>query len=287
MKKILLKSLLALLVFVILYSWTASALLIKDINVATLYPGLSSEVRIIVDNDADMDVEDVTFSLDLSNTPLTTIGSSEDSLNEIEEDEEGLFIFILKANNEAKPGSYNIPYVLTYRSASQPKRGTFGIIIKGHTDLEFSVSLREPIIGSKGNIDFKIVNKGTGDARFVNLKILPEGYTLLSEEKTYIGTVSADDFESVSMDVVFNKKSAKMYGVVEYVDFDNNKIVKNIEIPLTIYTQQEAIEKGIAKKNNTLFYAGIIAALIIIWIIWRAIARKMRKRRSMQREHSI
>jgi len=273
---------LALFILTVLYSTAASGLLIRNIDISPIFPGQSSEVRIIADNDGDYDIEDVAFSLDLSNTPLTTIGSSEDSLDEIESDEDGLFIFTLRANNDAKPGSYNIPYTLNYKNAPQIKKGTIGVLIKGNTNLEFTVSLKNPIVGEKGSIDLKIVNKGTGDARFVNLKILPEGYTLLSEEETYIGTVSADDFESVSISTIFNRKNAKLYGIVEYADFDNNKIVKNIEMPLTVYTKQEAIEKGIAQKNNAGLYIGVVIVLIIIWIIWRAIAKRRRMKKSRE-----
>ena len=263
-----------------------SALIIRSIDITPLSPGGSSEIRIVVDNDADEDIRDVSMALDLTNTPLTSIGSSEDVLDEIEEDEDGVFIFNLRANNNAEPGNYNVPYILTYRNATQPRKGTLGVLISGNTNLEFAANVENPIVGREGGLDLKIINKGTADARFVNLEIFPSGYTLLSEKKIYIGTVSADDFESISIDAIFNKRGAKLQGVIEYVDFDNNLVIKNIDIPLTLYTQEEAIEKGIIKKSNTGLYIGIVVALIIIWIIWRIIARRSRRKRSMQKERS-
>ncbi len=262
----------------------ASALIIQDITIDQIYPGTSGELSVRVENEAEDDIENVVFTLDLTNLAFSTTGSSSQTLDELQEDDDDIFRFTLRADNSVKPGTYNIPYTLTYKNNTTPQRGTLGVIVSGRTDLEYSSTIENPIIGNRGTVSLKIINKGTGDARFVNFNIAPNGYTLLSEGNVYIGTVSADDFETINVEAIFNNKNAMLEGVLEYVDLDNNRIVRNVQIPLTLYTNEEAIQKGIIAKNNTSLYIGIVVIIVVIWLIWRSIAKRIRKKRSMQRQ---
>ena len=63
---------------------------------------------------------------------------------------------------------------------------------------------------------------------------------------------------------------------VEYKDFDNNAQTEIINSLIKIYTQEQAIQLGLIKKNRIGIYFGIAIALLFIWFIWRKI-KKARK----------
>lgn len=264
----------------VLATTLTQAILIKSVTSDKIYPGTSGDVVIGIKNDAGEDIEGVSLSLDLSNSPFTSISSTEQGFDEILDDKSKNFLFELRANNDAKPGSYNIPYTLTYDTLTIPKKGSIGVLITGDTDLEYSIIQETNVIGSKGKIDLKIVNKGFGEAKFLDVKIQPQGFTLLSEPEIYIGTIDSDDFQTASFDVVYKSKLATLNAVVTYKDFDNKEITKNLELPLIVYSQEQAKQLGITKSGNSMWIIILIIVGVVIFLIRRNILRKRRLKRN-------
>lgn len=260
----------------------SSALVLESVDADVLAPGSEGSIDISIKNNLNDDIEQVSLSLDFTNLPFTSVGSSEDNVDDINEDDSEDFHFKIKAANDAKPGFYNIPYAITYKNQSTPQKGTIGLRVSAKTELDYSVSTENPIVGQQGKISLKIINKGLGDARFVSVKIMPGDYTVLSDEQDYIGTVSSDDFETATFDVLFKKENADLNAVVEYRDLDNNKINKDINLPLEVYSEQRATELGIIKKNNTWLYIIPIVLVIAIWLVWRAIRKRKRLNKSKE-----
>jgi hypothetical protein len=162
------------------------------------------------------------------------------------------------------------------------KQGSIGLTVRAQPQISFSVDAETPVIGSEGKINLKIINKGFADARFVSIKIIPSGYTVLSEEEIYIGTVDSDDFETAVFDVIFKKQNPDFNAIFEYTDFDNQKKTQQISLPIKVYTKEKALELGIIKKSNTFFYMVLTAGIIILWIIFRSIRKRKRMKRSLE-----
>jgi len=265
--------------FLILATTLTQAMIVKSVSSDTIYPGQEGSVTITLKNDASTDITDVSMTLDFSNLPLTSVESSEANVDEILEGKTKVFTFHVKANNDAKPGNYNVPYTITYDEAITPKKGTIGIEVSGKTDLEYTTIQTTNVIGSKGKVDLKIINKGTGAAKFVDVKITPQGFTLLSEPDVYIGTIDSDDFQTASFDVLYNKKGAVLNAIITYQDFDNKEITQTLELPLNVYTREEAIRLGIIKKSNAMW----IILLIIVVVVLLLIRRNRIRRRKLKR----
>lgn len=262
-----------------------SAVVVNSVSTESIGPGETGLIRVEIENILDDDALDVSLRLDLTGTPFTPVGSSEEGINEIREGDDESFSFRIKASNDISPGDYQIPYVLRYRESGEDvqreREGTIGIEVRADTDLSFSVDSEMPVIGQEGKLSLKLVNRGFSDAKFVLVKVIPEGYTLLSENEVYIGEVDSDDFETASFDVIFNKEGKiRFLAIVEYKDFNNERIVNNVELPVNIYSREKAIELGIIKKNNTWAYVIVIVALVILWLIWRAVKKRKRLKRS-------
>ena len=273
----------------------ASAMIINNVEQGKIYPGESGSVSVEVKNTFGEDIEDVSLVLDFSMLPFSTVGSAEQSADGIDEDDTETFDFTLKAGNDAKPGDYNIPYIITYANPDAieitvngsttlmnpviVKKGTIGVSIGAKTEIDYSIETQNPVIGQKGKVTLKMINRGFGDIKFVSVKASPSGFTLISDDENYIGTVNSNDFETASYDVVFNNENAKITATVKYKDFDNKDIVQNVELPVKVYTPQEAIELGIIQKSNSMVYVGIIITLILLYVIYRTIKKRNKKKR--------
>ena len=277
-KNVLLTAILALIILL----GSVSALSIYDVASDTIAPGKEGQLKIILKNTLSDDVEDVTLSLDLANVPFTTLGGSSETQDEIQEGDRETFTFTLRADTSAKAGDYKIPYTITYKNASSALKGTIGVRISAKPEISYTASADVPVIDSKGKINLKIINKGLGEARFATLRITPQGYTLLSDSEVYIGSINSDDFETASFDVIFKSKSASLSGILEYSDLEGKKYSLPLAYSLNVYTQDEAVKQGIIKKNNAGMYVGLIILLIIIWLVYRNIAKRRRLKKSMQ-----
>ena len=260
----------------------SSAILIQDVKSDTIYPGKEGQLRVEVENELNDDIEDVTLSLDLTNTPFSTTGSSEDTIDQIDSDDSDTFIFTLTTSATAKEGDYNIPYILTYKNISSTKKGTIGVKIRAKTNLDYSVSIDNPIEGEQAKMTLKIINKGLGDARFVSVKLIPDGYTLLSEDSTYIGNIASDDFETTSFDISITSLNPILTATIDYEDLDSKHYTKDIALSLNVYSEQKAYELGIKTKSKGMIYISILILIILTWFIVRTIRKFLRKRKSVQ-----
>jgi len=257
----------------------ASALIIESAEIDELFPGQASPLSITLKNTLEDDIEDVSFIIDLEDSIFTTLGSSEDSEEDIREGKKENFNFILKAPSNAKPGDYNIPYEITYTDWNDNKKtktGSFGVTVSAKTELSYGIELENNIVGEKGRLSFKVINSGLGDIGFVSVKFIStNGLEVISSSEEYIGTVRSDDFEIATFDVLYKKESASLTARLKYKDFDNNEEIKTIILPVKVYSREKALELGLIEKSSTPIYIGIVV-LVAAWLIYRKI-RKSRK----------
>jgi hypothetical protein len=122
-----------------------------------------------------------------------------------------------------------------------------------------------------------------GDAKFVGVTLIPSGYTLLSEDNYYIGTIDSDDSQNENFEVLFTSQNPTITARVEYKNFDNELVTETINLPLTVYSQEQALKLGIIQANNSGRYILLSAAFIIGWIIIRKIRKKRRLNKAQGR----
>jgi hypothetical protein len=276
---------LSFLAILILSFSLVSAVTVRTTSDNIFKPSQESQINVEVENSFTDDAKNVFISLNFKDLPIIPTRSSEKSIDKIDNDDSEPFSFMIKVSQDAKPGDYEIPYTVKYslNNVDKTSSGTIGFRITSQPELSYSLTTETPVVGSKGKINLKIINKGFSDARFVSVNVVPSGFTLLSESNSYLGTVSSDDFETATFDVLFNKEFATFDAILEYTDFDNKKVSKSITLPLDVYNKKKAQELGIIQKNNTPIYLGIAILLILIWLIVRSIRKRIRMKRSMQR----
>lgn len=259
----------------------ASAMIVNSVDVKSLYPGQSASLSADIKNTLNEDVSDVSLALNLEETKFTTIGSSEDSEDEINEDDKETFSFTIKAASDIKPGDYNIPYTLTYTDSNDEKKtktGSIGITVSAKTEINYAIETKNNIVGEQGKVSIKTINSGLGEIRFVNVKIISaEGFEVLSSNEEYIGNINSDDFELATFDVFYKKTGASITALVKYKNSENEEQSETVTLPIQIYSREKALELGLIKKSNIWIY-GVIIALIIIWFIYRKIKKKRNKK---------
>ena len=276
------KKIVFITMFLLLSMSLVSAVTLSFVDVGPLSPGGEGTIRIELENNLDKDVTDVSLALKFADLPFIPIGSSESSIDEIRESKEEEFIFRIKTSSDVTPGDYEIPLQIayTYDGDRITRTSSIGVQVVANPELSYAISTENSIVGSTGQITLQIINRGFYDARFVSVRILPEDFTLLSEDTIYIGTIDSDDFETANFDVIFKKPDAKFSAIVEFRDFENKKIINQVDLPLNIYTQEKAIELGITKKSNFIFYIVVVVLIIILFVLWRSFKKRQRLRRS-------
>lgn len=286
------KILFSVLALLVLTLSLTSAMTVKSVDTNNFQPGSKQTISIDVKNTLSENTEDVSLTLDISKAPFIVISS--DEVSEIDSDDTETLDFTIKASNDAKAGDYSIPYTLYYTINNTrypiipvtgiiPITGTFSLIVEANPELSCTASAENPVVGLQGKIKFTIVNKGLGDAKFLSVKIIPEGYTLLSADNDYIGTINSDDSTTISFDAIFNKENPTLNAQIEYKDFNNQKVTKSVNLPVIVYSSEEALKLGIIKQNNTILYLVVIVIGISIWIITRKIRKKRRLNKAQGR----
>lgn len=277
-----LKIILAVFLFLVVATHLSSALTIRNADTPTLSPGQEGKISVDLENEDSKTIADVSMSLDFTSLPFIPVGSSEDSADRIRKSEVQTFTFNVRASPDAKPGDYKIPFTIGAQNLTQAKKGALGIRVTGNSILSFSVNADKPVVGERSKLTLKVVNSGLTGARFVYLKVLPDGLTLLSEDQVYIGTINSDDFESTSFDVLFTKEHPHLTLLITYKDFNNKDQTQTEDLSPIVYTPERALQLGVIKKDNTFWYVLTIIVLIILWMIWRAYRKRQRLKKSKE-----
>ncbi|MEK6840353.1 MAG: hypothetical protein AABX79_00140 [Nanoarchaeota archaeon] len=265
----------------------ASAVII-DADYVTLFSGEEGRVAFNIENNENFDIESISVSLDLSEVPFTSVGSSARDIDDLNENDDDSVTFTLRASADVSPGDYDIPYNIKYTNAENntedfTKNGSFGIRVSAKTDLDFSAETRETaIVGEEGQIAFEIINKGLGEIKSISVQAFSQGFELLSSDKVFIGTIDADDSDIATFDVIYKNKNPVFLAEVTYKDFDNKNKTETVSLPLRVYTKEEALNLGLVKKSNTWLYIAIGAVILALWYILRTV-RKRRKQREKEK----
>ena len=137
------------------------------------------------------------------------MGGSEESIDEIKDGDTESVTFKLKASQDAKPGDYTIPYTLVYtiddgNDTIIKEQGTIGVTIGAKTELDYSVESNNPVVGNKGKITVKVINRGFGDIKFAS----PIGGISLNEPSELVRSL----IKKITFDKLDVKDAVKVGG---------------------------------------------------------------------------
>lgn len=264
----------------------ASALVIESVDVSpgTVEPGKSFSINVDLENNENIDLENIEVSLDLTNLPIIQESSSEITLD-IDEDDKESADFDLQVLDNAQSGVYTIPITINYVDEDNKttiKKTTAAIRVNALPIIEVSREDGLLIKGQESTLTLKIINKGLGDAKFSEVSITPVNMILNSQAKIYIGDIDSNDFANEDFKIIINSNAPNTISLpvnIVYKDALNKEYSQDSTLSLRVYSLDEAYSLGLLQKNNTSLYIGAAIAIIILFFIYRAIRKRMRKRK--------
>jgi hypothetical protein len=259
--------------------------IIDLVNVAIsedrLKPGKDYEVELNIRNNFNSDLYDIVVTLGSQTSPFQIINSANqiyvDSLKGGSQISVSRKIII---SPEAEAKVHSIPVTIKYKNTDLSKEYQkvydFGMIVDVNNLIETHLLKNEvKSTNSSGTVTLNIINKENSKIKFVEAEILEsndDSYHLIDQtRKKYIGNLDSDDYDSVDFNIKVDKKHPTLRLKVTAQDAYNNNIEKIFEIPLEIYSEKEAIDRGIIPNptaDGFASMAGPIIILLILSIFW-------------------
>jgi hypothetical protein len=241
--------------------------------------GEKAELRVILENDGDVNLENIKVELDLSMLPLAPYGSvSFVELGSLDIRETDVAILNIVALDEAASGFYKIPVIIEYEDEHGKDYDSLSYIsvrVGAESNIDVIPETSYLICNSKNTVDLKLVNKGDGDAEFLEAELLnSNGYSILGVNKLYIGQIDSDDYEDLSYDIFITNKDVELMLSLKYKDDSGQEFNKLFKIPINCFTKSEAQTLGLIEKNNNLVF-WIIGVVVVIGFF--VIRRKRKK----------
>lgn len=261
-----------------------------------LEAGEDGTISIRVKNMADSSLKDITMTLDLTletigaadldGLPFAPIGSGkEKKMARLSAGEETVFTYKIIAYPTAESRIYKIPLQVRFFDeigTEYVKNDIISIIVGSTPDISIVLdevsSIRK---GSSGEIALRFINKGLTDIKFLDV-IMKENsnFELISPKEVYIGNVDSDDYEVAEYTLyVMPDAQDKIFLPIhyEYLDANNNKYSKDIEIEMKTLTDEQAKKLGVQQQGNSGTIIIIVVLLVVAFIAYRIFRKKKQK----------
>lgn len=235
----------------------------------SIAPGDKGTVSITLTNYASSLMKDILIRLDLSGTSLNPSGSANEKvISSISPQQSAKADFELIANPDATAGIIKVPVSVSYSDITGKnfsKSNTISLMVGDVPDI--SVLLDRSDIyteGSVGSVVVRVVNKGTTDVKFMNVKLgAVQGTEIIGSDEAYVGNLDSDDFSTAEFTLYVKdaEEEVSLPVSVEYKDANNNNYRKEEALQLRLYSGSEA--KKISGKGNG-SYTWLIAIVVVV-----------------------
>ena len=197
-------------------------------NPSKISPGEKLRLTINLENVGNQDISNILVKLDLSQVPFAPlVSSSEQVIDEIEEDEERTLNFDLVALPNAESQIYKIPVEISYNDTK--KISLISLEISADAKLDLILDNSDIIkVNDKGKISLKFVNNGLVRIKFLKVTLQENpNYEIISTNSLYIGEVDVDDFESEEFTIIPISVDPYLNFNLEYRDINNQEFKEN------------------------------------------------------------
>jgi len=246
------------------------------------------EIRFKIENDGRETFDNVEIEL-IENFPFSIysggskkqigrLPSSQRSVNDV------IIDFKLKVDENAADGDNEVEVRILVggKEYASYTDNEFLIDIKDLDIPEIQTYLRDSEIlkvGDSGSITIEIANVDLGDAKFLQLRLMPsENYELLSSSNyIYIGDVDSDDTESEDFEIYLKNSDNGVVLIpimIEYQDTNEHKYERGFDIELRVYDENELSKFGLREKSNTFVILLVIVVLVVAYFLWKRRKKK-------------
>ncbi|MFH0922817.1 MAG: COG1361 S-layer family protein [Candidatus Micrarchaeota archaeon] len=259
---------------------SAASLMIQRVesNPERIPPGTIGTISVTFKNSANSPVRDVNVKLNVSDTTFSPIGGGVEKLvGVILGQEEKTLEFKLASLATADSKTYRIPIEISYKDelgTVYSTRDYIGISVGETPSLLVEISSSEVIKpNTAGTVEFKIINNGMGDIKFLNA-VAENGplHEIASEPSMYIGTLAGDDSETVDYKIYVGNTegSVQIPLKLTYRDSTNQEYSQTINAKLRIYTNEELSRFGMSNDgtNIWLILIGVVVVGYLAYTYW-------------------
>lgn len=272
-----------------------------DVYPSEIEPGESADVEIGLENNLDEDVEDVSVSLIFREIVKDSFGnvvaineipfapydsSSEATIEEIEEDKSDIVRFRIKALSSAESKVHKIPIKIIYydKDGRQEKDSLISITVSSKPIMGASVEEGLFLKNGENEVTVKVINKGLSNIRFLEIEVQESRhYTILSPKEIYIGDIDSDDFDTADFKIYFKESaptSISLPVTLSYKDALNDEYTEEFNLPIRVYTEEQAIQLGLLKKSRTTTYVVIVVVLVVAYFVYRRIKKRRKAKKA-------
>jgi hypothetical protein len=257
-----------------------SGITIKDVRTEPqeIAPGQKARITIEIENMLNDDIENLNIELDFSSPSLPLApfgGSSEDSIDRLDEGDEQTFSFGIIANPDASAGVYKIPVKIKYSFKGETERfektGVISVLVNSPPKIKTSVE-GFLIKGQENSITIKIINEGLVDLKAVSVQLQsPTTGTINSPALEFLGTIDKDDFDTIDVNIFTPKTTQSTISIpikISFKDATNKDLEENRVITVRVYSEDEAIDLGLRKRSSKTLLV-IIIILVLVFIAYR------------------
>jgi hypothetical protein len=265
----------------------------------SIVPGTKTKVSFVVENLADNTLMDIKLNLEILTVlssatgvtvrelPFTPIGSGNDkTVKTLSPGQTAEISFDLFTDATAESKVYKVPYTLTYSDSSGTnftKQGIVGLLVESAPDLTVNIDKTEIYsAGSKGLVEFKLVNKGFSDIKFLDVKLnANKDFEILSNPEVYIGKLDSDDYETADYTLMVSKTAKDQVILplhVEYRDANGGLYTKDLNLNLKLFSGAELKQRTNGKGSSAVVWIVLIVVIVAGVFIYRKIRKNKRKK---------
>ncbi|MFH1588622.1 MAG: hypothetical protein ABIA76_04765 [Candidatus Diapherotrites archaeon] len=267
-----------------------------DSSMKRIISGSSNEIKLKfknIGNDPAYDIliefeEDrtVTTTGEVVERKITPVGSASKYISVLGPGEEKEVSFILSADSDATLKNYVLPVAVEFYDSQREEYSSTayaGLTVFANAKLDALINSTEPKLypGGSSELVLDVFNKGSTSAWYTVMELQSENL-LIEKNKSFIGTLEEDDFDSIKTtisvpaDVAPGNYDLKI--VFYYQDNESNEVSAEKNVSLTVLTQTEAMngaEGGIFETIISLITT--LLALIGLFFVGKTIYSKIKK----------
>ena len=242
-------------------------------------PGQSTEIKILIKNDAKSNVRDVIIKINLSDLPFALMNDvSEKKIDSIAYQEHKEISFNLNVLSDAEIKTYKIPVHISYYDSfgnNVARAELISLDVFSEPSMEISVKKSELIENTESKAVIQLVNNGLSNIKFLEIRFINLGnYEITGTDYYYIGDLDSDDYETLEVNIIPKQKNIELVMDLSYRDINNKIYNEQITLKPQVYDVKEAKKIGLIKTSyvGTVFFAIII--LVVIFFVYRKIRKK-------------
>ncbi len=241
-------------------------------------PGSEVLLNIRLSNVASFELKNIEVSLDLSKTPFSPIkGVDKETVNQLIRNSIVTKQINLIVDSNAEAGVYKIPLKLNYFDefgTKYSKDAVISIKIGSTPRIEISQESSKLIIGEKSEATIKLVNNGLTKIKLLTINLEAINTELISSNNIYLGDLDVDDFQTIDVELFSQNNGASLTLKLNFKDANNNDFSETVNIPLKVYSREEAKKIGIIQESNSFIYMLILVVALLAYFVYRKIKRK-------------